>query len=219
MVASPNNISKHFYMFIRLIAVFALAIGFARGAVVTDFSDIQYWVGSGTNEAALVIQWNDGKSPVSLAWGFRWDDAATGWDMIQAITAADSNLTIQSSVDPTYGHYIYQISYSVDSRDQNGSDGGFWGYDVGEGATLPGTASSPDWAFSDFGVDFRVLNNQSWDAWNYTLDYLNPPAMETPVAAVAAVPEPRTITLLALLGVVFWCKSRNISWRSRSQAS
>lgn len=32
-----------------------------------SFSDIQYWVGTGSNQAGLVIDWNDGKNPQSLA--------------------------------------------------------------------------------------------------------------------------------------------------------
>lgn len=218
-------------MLIRVLAIMLCLCGVSRAAVVTDFSDIQYWVGSGTNEASLVLQWNDGKSPVSLAWGFRWDGAATGWDMIAAIAAADTRLTIQSSIDPTYGHFIYGILFDsngdgsgldtssllTDSSDryQNGSDGGFWGYDIGQGSTLPGTSGTPDWTFSDFGVDFTSLTNQSWNAFNYTLDYLNPPVLEIPVAVVA-VPEPQTISLMAFFGLALWWRFRS-SWRFRSQ--
>src|ERR1700750_554644 len=54
-----------------------------------NFSDIQYWVGSGTNEAAFVVQWNDGKNPDALVWGFRWNGNASGEDMLKAIAKAD----------------------------------------------------------------------------------------------------------------------------------
>jgi hypothetical protein len=54
-----------------------------------NFSDIQYWVGTGTNEAAFVVQWNDGKNADALVWGFRWNGTATGEDMLKAIATAD----------------------------------------------------------------------------------------------------------------------------------
>ncbi|WP_250253697.1 DUF5074 domain-containing protein [Chryseobacterium sp. Marseille-Q3244] len=54
-----------------------------------SFSDIKYWVGTGTNEAAFVVQWNDSKNPDALVWGFRWNGTATGADMIKAIAKAD----------------------------------------------------------------------------------------------------------------------------------
>jgi len=61
----------------------------AKNATTINFSDIQYWVGTGTNEAAFVVQWNDGKNPDALVWGFRWNGTATGEDMLKAIASAD----------------------------------------------------------------------------------------------------------------------------------
>jgi hypothetical protein len=40
-----------------------------------NFDNITYWVGSGSNRAALVIDWYDGKEPQSIAWdidGMEW---------------------------------------------------------------------------------------------------------------------------------------------------
>jgi hypothetical protein len=55
----------------------------------TIFNDIKYWVGTGSNQAAFVVQWNDGKNSDALIWGFRWDGTATGEDMLKAIAKAD----------------------------------------------------------------------------------------------------------------------------------
>lgn len=55
----------------------------------TTFDDIQYWVGTGANQAAFVVQWNDGKNSDALVWGFRWDGNATGQDMLKEIAKAD----------------------------------------------------------------------------------------------------------------------------------
>jgi len=71
------------------ITLFAVALILGMGVpaeAAFTFDDIEYWIGTGSNEAALVIDWNDGKDPQSLAWGYRWDaEGVTGWDMLSAI--------------------------------------------------------------------------------------------------------------------------------------
>ena len=64
--------------------IFSFLAGGWANAMPEDFSfdDINYWVGEGENEAALVIDWNDAKAPQSLVWGYRWSDTATGEDML-----------------------------------------------------------------------------------------------------------------------------------------
>ena len=47
-----------------------------------SFEDIQFWVGSGSNRAALVIEWHDGTQPDAMVWGYKWDGEASGHDMI-----------------------------------------------------------------------------------------------------------------------------------------
>jgi hypothetical protein len=56
----------------------------ASAATSFTFDDIDNWVGEGSNQAALVIDWNDSRSD-ALVWGFRWNGTATGEDMMTAI--------------------------------------------------------------------------------------------------------------------------------------
>lgn len=73
-----------------------------NAATVDGFGDIENWTGTGSNESALIIQWNftDGvtTTSVSYAWGYRWDDSGgstpTGWDLLTSISAADPWLEI-----------------------------------------------------------------------------------------------------------------------------
>ena len=65
--------------------VIALILTAAVSAHAFTFDDIQYWVGTGANEACLVIDWQDAKSPVSLAWGYRWDGTVSRLDMLKAV--------------------------------------------------------------------------------------------------------------------------------------
>jgi hypothetical protein len=50
-----------------------------------DFNDILFWVGNGSNEAVMAVNWAD----TALAWGYRWNGTATVADMMAHIAAAD----------------------------------------------------------------------------------------------------------------------------------
>jgi len=112
-------------------------------ADVISFSDIQYWVGTGSNQAAMVIDWNDGKD--AWAWGYRWDGAATGADMIEALVRTDPRLYSKLwDFGGGLGHALIGFGldrdldgfaidpatdfgpdgYLLDGRDETDSDGG-----------------------------------------------------------------------------------------------
>lgn len=64
----------------------------ARAELVTvnDFTDILFWAGSGTKQAALVLYFNDptygdGESPAAVAWGYRWNGNQTATDMLLSL--------------------------------------------------------------------------------------------------------------------------------------
>ena len=75
------------------------------------FDDIQYWVGNGSNKAALVIEWHDGNRPDAIVWGYRWDGEATGHDMIVAIAQADPRLVLLTQYTGWMGYTIDGIGY------------------------------------------------------------------------------------------------------------
>jgi hypothetical protein len=84
----------------------AILTGFIGGkASAISLDDIQLWAGSGTNRAALVIEWSVPQSltnssvplPVAdkaLVWGYRFNGAASGTQMLEAILAADPKLYV-----------------------------------------------------------------------------------------------------------------------------
>lgn len=87
----------------------------------TDFDAIKYWVGTGANKAALVVQWNDGKNADALVWGFRWDGTATGVDMIQAIAKADHRFyALQYNSGPDLGTAIGGLGFDLDGINTKG---------------------------------------------------------------------------------------------------
>src|SRR5271155_2153229 len=90
-----------------------------------SLDDIQLWTGSGTNRAALVIEWNTPEifnntsvpAPVAnktLVWGYRFNGSATGTQMLEAIAAADPKLYVVD--DDTYGTFIEGIGYNLNGN-------------------------------------------------------------------------------------------------------
>lgn len=96
----------------RVIRIAALALaaavaGTARAAVsqetldgkVSSFEDIKYWFGSGTNQCAMVVDFNDGSvANSSFVWGYRWNGTAPSVETIlKTIAAGDSRFTADFS--------------------------------------------------------------------------------------------------------------------------
>lgn len=55
-------------------------------------ADIVSWTGEGDTEVALVIAWNDGRSPEALAWGYRGTVETTVIAMLNEVVEADPRL-------------------------------------------------------------------------------------------------------------------------------
>lgn len=127
----------------------------AGAQLVQDFDDIENWTGTGTNRSAMLIQWNDGGTPTSVVWGYRWNSGASGFDMLRAIagnttvqeagsgdfiesfTGTDSSLTLV--VDRyNFGDAVYSMVYNPGgpTRTQADWDSGFWEY-FAFGGTIP----------------------------------------------------------------------------------
>ena len=142
------------------------ALGANAQTLVQSFDDIQFWTGNGTNRSALVLQWNDGGTPTSLAWGYRWSGNATGIGMLKAIagsttvTAPQSPSTILDTLSGAdsrltltmerygFGDSIFSVSFNDGLQNRTRAD---WanGY----------------WAYSIFGGNFSY---DTYDAnWNY----------------------------------------------------
>lgn len=120
-----NVLCKHTAFAIPLlIGVVSLSVpGQAQGAAVASMDDIQFWVGTGANRAALIIDWNDGKNTSgqstgqALVWGFRWEIGTnpTGEDMLRAIDAADTRLNISWDSFAGFGSYVFGAGYDLDN--------------------------------------------------------------------------------------------------------
>lgn len=186
----------------------------SQAQVVTDFGDIQFWAGSGSNQAALVIDWNNGASIDTYVWGFRWSGVATTLDMLNAIQAADPGFAWNPH--PDFSNAVYSLYYDADG------DGG--GYVLSPPGVETGTANDADdlyregwfsgfWNFSfnapgspgdnpydggNWQVSFDAINERqlfdgSWDGFAYDANFTFD---DVPGTGAAAVPEPASLALL-----------------------
>jgi len=167
----------------KKISIVALALA---GALVSSPSsraisldDIQLWGGSGTNRAALVIQWsspevfNDTTVPAPLAdktmvWGFHFNGTTNATAMVNAVLAADPRLyAVESN---TYGTYIVAWGYNLKG---NGILGITDGTNTDVGAefvrgVLTNETLSPDAAFPVNSGDlyWGGYDGPNWVVWN-----------------------------------------------------
>lgn len=76
-------------------------------------NDIKFWTGEGTNKAAVVIEWHDGKGTDALVWGYKWNGTAYGYDMVKAIAKADPRLIFLTHMTGSLGYTIGGIGYNI----------------------------------------------------------------------------------------------------------
>ncbi|HLP76653.1 MAG TPA: PEP-CTERM sorting domain-containing protein [Candidatus Paceibacterota bacterium] len=223
----------------RLLSLAVASLFALSTARAATFDDIQFWTGSGANQAALVIDWNDGKSAESLVWGFRWDGTATGMDMFQAIVNADTRLFAHVSPSGSFGVAVFGIGYDLNGNGNFGVTPGLTfdagGLSVGGYATADDTRTATDaadhwlegwnsgswgyynkasadalWSSDNSGASFDVLGNGSWSGFSFAFGAWPNTVYTDPSAPNAApVPEPGTLSLLIAGGMLVLCARRN----------
>ncbi len=212
-----------------------------------DLEDIRFWVGHGTNRAALVLDWNDGIDPVSLAWGYRWNGTMTGRDMFEAVVAADPRLARFIYTSGFLGQVVYGVGYDVDGDggafhpgtagigtetgyaddpDDHYEEGWYsqyWHYSLGVGDPFSGGS----WIESGSGFGVRQLEDGDWDGWRPAVVTFpvgsNPPPVEC-VAAMPGSPLPAIpMAGFALDEIEFWTGAGSnraalvMDWHDRSR--
>ncbi len=160
------------------------------------FSDITQWVGTGDNQAAVAIVWNDGLASDTLVWGYRFSGNATGEDMLKAVVNADPRLYAVSQ-SGQYGTFVSGIGYDLNNDARTGiymngnlihNAGGWYvtsdasatqpqdaadhfhgGYDSASGKYFAYLVADGEGAFasSQTGASGRTLQNGSRDIWVY----------------------------------------------------
>lgn len=182
-----------------LILIIAAACGQCAAGPVTTFDDIRFWVGTGANRSALAIDWNGpDTSDHSLVWGYRWDGAATGIDMLTAIIRADDRLYAKMGPIGGFGFGVVGLGYDTNNDGLFALDDGTTFDQSGINDEVPSDFAEsvdPDdwyaegWLFENFwnygiassspfdggawgrsggGVSSRNLTDGSWDSLAYS---------------------------------------------------
>ncbi len=190
------------------------SLGTSWGASISSLDDIKFWVGNGTKRAALLFDWQgDSQVDEALGWGYRWDGAATGEDMLQAVVAADPRLYMKIGDGGGLGPSVFGVGYDQNDDGQFFIDDGtsfdadgiaFTGPADGAFAVDPqdlyaegwyvdgfwhyGTAASNPyaegaWTSSSVGLAGRTLVNGGWDSLAFTPTFSNQAFAENPTAA------------------------------------
>lgn len=170
--------------------VAGLGLLLARGAWAFTPGDVSLWAGSGTNESVLVVDWHDGATPEAVAWGFRWNGAATVGDLMKAVTDADARLAARhhpgypSSVlfglgydaDDDGGRFAAGFPFhgretgyalDIDDRYREGWVTGYWSLWRGVGNPYAGGL----WNYAGTGFSLMALTNGSWIGWGFDHDF------------------------------------------------
>lgn len=187
--------------------------------------DIQFWTGNGTNRAALVIDWGDAKSPQSLLWGYRWDGAATGLDMLQTVITADARLFGYWG-QFSWGTAIFGLGYDLNDSGSFGvepplafgpggllvelgsdnaddtrqpsdvSDHYHEGWNNGFWAYYLKSSAAEDWASAMSGGDGRALTDGAWDGYRFAPNF----SSTAPAEPSPALPNPFALEVVASQG-------------------
>ncbi|HUW21014.1 MAG TPA: PEP-CTERM sorting domain-containing protein [Sedimentisphaerales bacterium] len=164
---------------VSLCLLFAMAGN--GSAYIVDQVEIEYWAGSGSNAAIVVIDFGVD----SYAFGYRWEEGTRyGKDLMDAVTGTGA-LDYSES-----GGFLSTISYEgYLNVGENGWPTDWWGYFISEDGS--------NWAVAGGGFAERELSNGTWDGWAHQVTDSWPPAH----FPTTPIPEPGTILLLALGGL------------------
>ncbi|MBN2347513.1 MAG: hypothetical protein JXJ22_01670, partial [Bacteroidales bacterium] len=78
----------------------------AKPIIDLDFNNIEYWLGSGDKQIALVIDFQSDITESALIWGIKYSSSITLIEAIKLVDSLDNRLTINYS-----GNYINDIIY------------------------------------------------------------------------------------------------------------
>lgn len=161
---------------LRLISLILLGLScgrFSFAQSVTTFNDIQYWIGEGSNEAVLVIDWSDlSSADESLAWGYRWNGTATGEDMLLDILAVDQRLFSKLNSIPGLGLVVFGWGYDLNNDGSFGTtDGTSFNAD---GIALSGVPDDPPPAAASADPNDQYAEGWLTGFWNYSNSLGNP---------------------------------------------
>ena len=153
-------------------------------------TDIKYWVGTGSHEVVMAVNWAN--PDTCLAWGYRFSaDSITVSDMMTDIANADNRFSYDSA-----SGWLLDIKYINGTDTLKISSGSYWMYNV-NGMAAQNLFTSQyvkDGDFVKFGdVSVAIVNDtDSWGypsemAWTKTVTPVTNPSQQGIVAADGSI--------------------------------
>lgn len=164
-------------------------------------SDILYWVGEGSNQAAFVVSF--AQPDTALAWGYRYNAGATIQNMIDDIATADPRLTVVGN--PSMGGDILFVVAEGDTLKLSPVDPeigyNFWWTNLNGMSVASLTTALQD------GDVFKYGDYNSATGWDFQFGYYMQEAWTTPVHPVSVPgttePQPEEATIAAS-DILYW---------------
>ena len=200
-------------VFAALIALIVFTAPALRGqAVVNSYNDIQFWAGLGANRSAVVVEFNSGTNPFSVAWGYRWSGQVSLQTMMfdlagvisrgpAPVPGSDPRLSLSVTSFGNMGFFIDTLTYDQSGIGDSWPSGtlSLTGYDGNNWNNLFTLNGSPNWSsgpfqLSNVGMAGTTLVDGGWYGWVTA----NGPKTYNFQQPVAAVPEPSSLALIAI---------------------
>ena len=182
-------------------------------ALALNIQNVQvtHWAGTGSKKALMVVDWQQAET---FVFGYRWEDTATGLDMIEAVNSA--GIGFYRQWHPDYqNQLIFGLGFDVDQ------DGGSFVPGAPGPHSETGYATDPDdyyaegwyvngywayyssqdganWAYASEGLAHQLADG-AWDGWSFA----PAPTWDGGVPDnIPLVPEPATALLLSVAGLL-----------------
>lgn len=129
---------------VKKLLAFILGVTLAFGASATitfPASNVQYWVGTGSNSAVVIIGWDDNPNGnFALVWGVHWNGSATAANILDTIATYDERTSYPGSSASWMNGFYYNDGNLV-----SGSTASYWCYTLnGSFADAYGTQAMAD---------------------------------------------------------------------------
>jgi hypothetical protein len=168
IVDSTYDETYHYwwYTYVYPMTIYPVSVPAPADATI-DASEIEYWVGEGSNQVVMAVNWAD----TALAWGYRFNGTKTVNDMMNDIATADPRFSYTMD-----GYYLNDINFNDGSRILTITPGNYWSssnngiMDAGMSQTLV-NGDFEKWADPAAGIIVDSTYDETYHYWWYTYAY------------------------------------------------
>ena len=168
IVDSTYDETYHYwwYTYVYPMTIYPVSVPAPADATI-DASEIEYWVGEGSNQVVMAVNWAD----TALAWGYRFNGTKTVNDMMNDIATADPRFSYTMD-----GYYLNDINFNDGSRTLTITPGKYWSssnngiMDAGMSQTLA-NGDFEKWADPAAGIIVDSTYDETYHYWWYTYVY------------------------------------------------